>query len=213
MTDSTAPHSAGAPDGGEGGAPPPRRGARYWGLTYGLPVLVFAIIAVAMGYGLLYLDPRHLPSAQIDEPVPQFDLPALPDRRNGLRTEDLMGRVSLVNVFASWCAPCRIEHPLLMDIAREYGEELKIWGIAYKDKPEDTLAWLDRLGDPYNSIGVDLNGRTSIDFGVYGVPETYLVRPDGTIAYRHVGPLTEQEWNRVLAPMVKTLQRQARRDG
>jgi len=193
--------------------PQRRRGIRALGLSYGLPVLLFAIIAGAMGYGLYYLDPRSLPSALIDEPVPEFDLPPLPGHRFGLRSEDLTGRVALVNVFASWCAPCRIEHPLLMDIARGHGEELKIYGIAYKDKPADTMAWLERLGDPYNAVGVDLNGRVAIDFGVYGVPETYLIRPDGTIAYRHVGVLTEHDWHRILAPMVKALQRQSPRGG
>lgn len=188
-------------------------GLRALGLSYGLPILLFAIIAGAMGYGLYFLDPRSLPSAMIDEPVPRFELPPLPGSRHGLSSEDLSGHVALVNVFASWCAPCRIEHPLFMEIARSHGEELKIYGIAYKDKPDDTLAWLKRLGDPYNAVGMDQSGRVAIDFGVYGVPETYLIRPDGTIAYRHVGVLSEQDWNRTLAPMVKALTRQSPRGG
>ncbi len=189
---------------------PPRR--RFL-VTYGLPALVFAIIAAAMGYGLLYLDPRSLPSALIDKPVPDFSLPPLPDRRRGLDSDDLHGQVSIVNVFASWCAPCKVEHPVLMQIAADYEEDVKIFGIAYKDRPTDTVEWLEGLGDPYNAIGVDRTGRVSIDFGVYGVPETYIVRPDGSIAYRHVGPITLQDWNRVIAPMVKTLQREAYRQG
>ncbi|MEQ8347409.1 MAG: DsbE family thiol:disulfide interchange protein [Sneathiellaceae bacterium] len=209
------------PDGASGGtaageAAPDgvtRRGLGRLLLTYGLPALVFAVIAAAMGYGLLYLDPRRLPSAMIDKPAPDFALPSLPDRRNGLDSEQLKGQVSLVNVFASWCAPCKVEHPVLMRIAGSYDENLKIYGIAYKDKPADTVAWLEKLGDPYNAIGVDQDGRVAIDFGVYGVPETYLIRPDGSIAYRHVGPLSEQDWSRVIAPMVKTLQRQAHRRG
>ncbi|MFC3227115.1 DsbE family thiol:disulfide interchange protein [Marinibaculum pumilum] len=189
------------------------RPRRRFLVTYGLPALVFAVIAAAMGYGLLYLDPRSLPSALIDKPVPDFSLPPLPDRRRGLDSDDLHGQVSIVNVFASWCAPCKVEHPVLMQIAADYEEDVKIFGIAYKDRPADTVKWLEELGDPYNAIGVDRTGRVSIDFGVYGVPETYVVRPDGSIAYRHVGPITQQDWNRVIAPLVKTLQREAYRQG
>jgi cytochrome c biogenesis protein CcmG/thiol:disulfide interchange protein DsbE len=168
-------------------------------LLFVIPVLLFAGVATYLGFGLTR-DPRQLPSALIDKPAPEFQLPAL-SAKPGLATGDLTGRVTLVNFFASWCAPCRIEHPLLMRL----GKEVPLVGVAYKDKPEDSKRFLERLGDPYTRIGVDRDGRTAIDFGVYGVPETYVVDREGKIRYRHVGPLTPEVWRDTIAPLMARL--------
>ena len=170
-------------------------------LVYILPVLLFVVVA---GYFFLGLqrDPSLLPSALIDKPSPAFALPGL-GTKPGFASADLAGKVVLVNFFASWCAPCRVEHPLLMRLAEE--GKVVLWGIDYKDKPEDASRLLAQLGDPYGRIGVDENGRTAIDFGVYGVPETYVVDKEGRIRYRQVGPISAETWDRVLLPLVKQL--------
>ena len=170
-------------------------------LVYILPVLLFVVVA---GYFFLGLrrDPGLLPSALIDKPAPAFALPGL-GARPGIASADLSGKVVLVNFFASWCVPCRVEHPLLMRLAEE--GKVTLWGIDYKDKPEDATRLLAQLGDPYGRIGVDESGRTAIDFGVYGVPETYVVDKEGRIRYRQVGPISAETWDRVLLPLVKQL--------
>ena len=170
-------------------------------LVYILPVLLFVVLA---GYFFLGLqrDPSLLPSALIDKPAPAFALPGL-GARPGIASADLAGKVVLVNFFASWCAPCRVEHPLLMRLAEE--GKVTLWGIDYKDKPEDATRLLAQLGDPYGRIGVDESGRAAIDFGVYGVPETYVVDKQGRIRYRQVGPISAETWDRVLLPLVKQL--------
>ena len=170
-------------------------------LVYILPVLLFVVVA---GYFFLGLrrDPGLLPSALIDKPAPAFALPGL-GARPGIASADLAGKVVLVNFFASWCAPCRVEHPLLMRLAEE--GRVTLWGVNYKDKPADASRLLTQLGDPYGRIGVDENGRTAIDFGVYGVPETYVIDKQGRIRYRQVGPISAETWDRVLLPLVKQL--------
>ena len=170
-------------------------------LVYILPVLLFVVVA---GYFFLGLqrDPSLLPSALIDKPSPAFALPGL-GTKPGIASADLSGKVVLVNFFASWCVPCRVEHPLLMRLAEE--GKVTLWGIDYKDKPEDATRLLAQLGDPYGRIGVDESGRTAIDFGVYGVPETYVVDKEGRIRYRQVGPISPETWDRVLLPLVKQL--------
>ena len=170
-------------------------------LVYILPVLLFVVVA---GYFFLGLrrDPGLLPSALIDKPAPAFTLPGL-GARPGIASADLAGKVVLVNFFASWCVPCRVEHPLLMRLAEE--GRVTLWGINYKDKPADASRLLTQLGDPNGRIGVDENGRTAIDFGVYGVPETYVIDKQGRIRYRQVGPISAETWDRVLLPLVKQL--------
>ncbi|MCC7272444.1 MAG: DsbE family thiol:disulfide interchange protein [Alphaproteobacteria bacterium] len=165
-------------------------------LVYLLPALVFALVAAYLLAGLS-LDPRALPSALIDKPAPSFDLPALGDVAPGLGTADLGGEVALVNVFASWCVPCRAEHPLLMRLAAEKG--VPVYGIAHKDKPADAMRFLERLGNPYRRIGVDADGRASIEWGVYGVPETFVIDRAGRIRHRHVGALGPQDFAPLLA--------------
>jgi cytochrome c biogenesis protein CcmG/thiol:disulfide interchange protein DsbE len=170
-------------------------------LVYLLPILLFALLA---GYFVLGLqrDPSLLPSALLDKPAPAFDLPGL-GGKPGLATADLAGQIVLVNFFASWCVPCREEHPLLMRLAEE--GKIVLYGVDYKDKPDDASRLLGQLGDPYRRIGVDRDGRTAIDFGVYGVPETYVVDRSGRIRYRHVGPITPDDYERKLLPLLKQL--------
>jgi cytochrome c biogenesis protein CcmG/thiol:disulfide interchange protein DsbE len=170
-------------------------------LLFALPVLLFAGIVGYFAIGLTR-DPSTLPSALIDKPAPAFDLPGL-GTRQGLAAADLEGAVTVVNFFASWCAPCRVEHPLLMRLARE--GRITLYGVAYKDRPEDSERFLAQLGDPYERIGVDRDGRVAIDFGVYGVPETYVLDKAGKIRYRHVGPLTPEAWRTEVAPLVQKL--------
>jgi len=172
-------------------------------LIYLLPVALFLVLA---GYFALALrpgrDPSVLPSAMIDQPAPAFDLGGL-DGKAGLARGTLEGQVALVNFFASWCAPCRVEHPLLMRLAQD--EHVPLYGIAWKDKPAEAERYLDQLGDPYRRVGLDESGRTGIDFGVYGVPETYLIDKEGHIRFRFVGPLTPEALQRELLPRLKAL--------
>jgi cytochrome c biogenesis protein CcmG/thiol:disulfide interchange protein DsbE len=171
-------------------------------LAFIAPAALFALLLAAFAIGLGH-DPRLLPSALIDRPAPDFALPGLYDGAPGLDRRDLDGGVAIVNFFASWCLPCRDEQPQLMALARRPGVALD--GIAYKDKPEESRRFLDRLGNPYRRIGVDRAGTTAIDFGVYGVPETYLVDKSGHIRYRHVGPVTEADVERTLLPLIDRL--------
>jgi cytochrome c biogenesis protein CcmG/thiol:disulfide interchange protein DsbE len=172
-------------------------------LIYILPLALFVVLAGYFVVGLTR-DPSIVPSALIDKPVPDFTLPALLKDGKGLATADLKGKVTLVNVFASWCVPCRIEHPLLMRLAHEQG--VTVHGINYKDKPEDAVRWLNQGGNPYAAIGADQDGRVSIDWGVYGVPETYVVDPQGRIRYKVVGPLMPEEVQKTILPLIKELQ-------
>ena len=171
-------------------------------LLFLIPVAIFAVVAVYFVLGL-QRDPSIVPSALIDKPAPAFDLPPVHDGADGFKTADLEGRVSLVNVFASWCIPCRVEHPLFMELAAN--GTVPVLGINWKDQQPDAVAWLAELGDPFERIGLDLNGRAGIEWGVYGVPETYVIGPDGRIRYKHVGPLTREELDRTILPMVQDL--------
>ena len=170
-------------------------------LLFILPLLLFLGLAAAFFAGL-GRDPHAVPSALIDKPVPKFALPALLDDRPGLATADLKGGVTLVNVFASWCVPCRLEHPLLMRLAKE-GVELD--GINYKDKTEDAKLWLTDLGDPYKRIGADVAGAVGIDWGVYGVPETFVIDRTGIIRFKQVGPLSADVIHDTIMPLVSKL--------
>jgi len=168
-------------------------------LVFLLPVLVFVVLAglflVRLGGG----DPSRLPSALIDKPAPVFSLPPLEGLTAngrpvpGLSNEDLKGRVTVVNVWASWCAPCRLEHPLLVDLAKD--PSIRVVGINQKDDPDNARRFLGSLGNPYAAVGADRNGRASIEWGVYGVPETFIVGPDGTIRHKHIGPLTPENFS------------------
>jgi len=173
-------------------------------LGFLVPLLVFMALVVILGIGLT-LDPRKVPSPLIGKPVPEFSLPPVKGRTLGLASADLKGEVSLVNVFASWCVPCRQEHPLFVELKAK--GVVPIHGINYKDQPDAAARWLDELGDPYTRTGADLDGRVSIDWGVYGVPETFLVDREGRIAYKHIGPLTPQIMSEKLMPLIERLRR------
>jgi cytochrome c biogenesis protein CcmG/thiol:disulfide interchange protein DsbE len=171
---------------------------------YLLPAALFALLAIGF-YGGLETDTTVLPSALIDQPAPDFSLPSLAGGGDtGFSSGDLTGKVSLVNVFASWCAPCRAEHPVLNALAKS--KRVPIYGINYKDKPEAARAWLAELGDPYVGIGAD-SGRVGIEWGVYGVPETFVVDRQGRIRYKHVGPLTQADLDRKILPLIAKLEK------
>ena len=170
---------------------------------YFLPIALF-VGTVAILYSGLWNNPEELPSAMIGKHVPDFDLapiPGLEGKTPGLTSAELKGRPVLVNFFASWCIPCKAEHPLLLRL-KESGVA-PIYGINYKDKPEDALHWLNELGNPYNAIGDDREGRVAIDWGVYGVPETYVVDASGKILYRYAGPLTSSDLEKTILPLLK----------
>ena len=173
-------------------------------LVFVVPLLLFGGLALLFATQLGH-DPKIVPSALIDREVPEFDLPPLKADKGGLSTADLKGRVALVNIFASWCIPCRAEHPILMDLSKR--DDIAIYGINYKNKPEEAKAWLAELGDPYDRIGVDRNGRAGIEWGVYGVPETFVVDRDGRIRYKVVGPLTPREVKDTVLPLIRELAR------
>lgn len=180
---------------------------RRW-VAGAIPLLVFAAVAVFLAIGLT-LNPREVPSPLIGRPVPQFSLPPVLGRTLGLSDQDLKGEVSVVNVFASWCIPCRQEHPLIQRLARE----VPVHGLNYKDRPEDAARWLDELGDPYTRTGADIDGRVSIDWGVYGVPETFIIDRDGRIAYKQIGPIPPQVLEEKILPLIRKLQQQQKDAG
>lgn len=168
-----------------------------------LPAAVFAAFAVALYWGLWNKDDR-LPSTLIGRHVPEFALPPIEGRENGLSSADLQGQISLVNVWASWCVSCRTENPLLVELA-EVGT-VSIYRINYKDDPEEALAFLEKFGDPFIHIGADRSGRVAIDWGVYGLPETFVIDAEGRIAYKHVGPFDRRSLEEDILPVVRRLQ-------
>ncbi len=174
-------------------------------LRYFVPIVVFTALAIAFGWALNH-DPRAIPSALIGKPVPVFSLLPVKGRLLGLSNTDLKGEVSLVNVFASWCVACREEHLLLMKMKADGVSP--IHGLNYKDAPDDAARWLNTFGDPYTRTGADLNGRVGIDWGVYGVPETFVIGKDGHIAHKHIGPLTSEALEQTILPLIRKLRQQ-----
>lgn len=167
------------------------------------PLVIFLGLAALLGVGLT-LNPRELPSPLLDRPVPRFELAAVKGRTLGLATADLRGEVSVVNVFASWCKECRDEHPLWMQLAAQ--RAFPLHGLNYKDKPDDAARWLGELGDPYVRTGADLDGRAGIEWGVYGVPETFVIDKRGVIRLKIVGAINPQIVEKRLLPLVSKLQ-------
>jgi cytochrome c biogenesis protein CcmG/thiol:disulfide interchange protein DsbE len=167
-----------------------------------MPIASFVGMAIAFAWGLTR-DPKILPSTLIGKSVPQFSLPPVKGRSLGLSTADLRGEVSLVNVFASWCVECRLEHPLIMQLKAE--GVVTIHGFNYKDKPDDAARWLNSLGDPYTRTGADINGRAGIEWGVYGVPETFVITKGGHIAYKNIGPLSAEVLEKKIIPLIQSL--------
>ena len=170
---------------------------------YFLPLLVLIGLVVLFVFGLQN-DPRLVPSPFIGKPVPEFTLPRLDQPATMVKSSELKGATSLINIWATWCIPCRQEHPLLMDLAKE--SDVKIFGLNYKDISSDAIIWLAQLGNPYDLTLVDEDGRAGIDLGVYGVPETFVVDRDGIIQYKHVGPLTDEIMDELIIPMIKELE-------
>lgn len=166
-------------------------------MRYAIPVAVLLALLVLLAGGLTR-DPREVPSPLVGKAAPAFDLPLLGGTQRA-SVESFKGRALLVNFFASWCAGCQVEHPVLLKLAREQGVE--IVGIAYKDVPTDTLQWLDRHGSPYRSVVVDQAGSMGLDWGVYGVPETFVLDEQGVIVHKQIGPMTPEAWARI-APML-----------
>lgn len=169
---------------------------------------MFLVLAVYFAIGLTK-DPKIIPSALIDKPVPDFTLPPIENGTaegygKGLASGDLKkGGISVVNVFASWCIPCRAEHPFITRLAKM--KVARVYGLNYKDKPKEALHWLKELGDPYFTIGADFKGRVGIDWGVHGVPETFIVDGQGQIRYRHVGPLNRELLDEKILPVIRKL--------
>ncbi|MFZ1814962.1 MAG: DsbE family thiol:disulfide interchange protein [Rhizobiaceae bacterium] len=162
-----------------------------------IPLLVFAALAAIFFKQLTGGSTGHdVPSALIGKPAPQFELPRLEGLASngtileGFSTASLQGKVSVVNVWASWCAPCRVEHPEITKLAQR--DDIQLLGLNYKDKTENALRFLGQLGNPFDAVGVDSSGSVAIDWGVYGVPETFIVNRAGIITYKHVGPLSEE---------------------
>ncbi|MBO9512484.1 MAG: DsbE family thiol:disulfide interchange protein [Variovorax sp.] len=169
-----------------------------------LPLGAFLLLAIALAAGMRH-DPRALPSPLIDKPAPEFELPLLEDRTRSVRASEMRGKVWVLNVWASWCAPCQLEHSVLVDFAAR--SRVPMIGLNYKDKPEAARQWLGRLGNPYAATLVDADGATGIDFGVYGVPETFVIDQAGVIRLRHAGPVSAEFVERTLLPLVRELAR------
>jgi cytochrome c biogenesis protein CcmG/thiol:disulfide interchange protein DsbE len=170
-----------------------------------VPLIGFLGLALALAWGMSR-NPTTIPSALIGKPVPQFSLPPVKGRTLGLSSADLNGQVSLINVFASWCVACREEHPVLMQMKAD--NVVPIHGLNYKDQPDNAARWLNTMGDPYTRTGADIEGRVAIDWGVYGVPETFVVTKDGRIAYKQIGAVTSKVLDEKILPLIRKLQRQ-----
>ena len=170
---------------------------------YLLPLAGFIVLAGFLAAGLK-LDPKEIPSPLINKPVPVFSVTTLFDSDQSIGTEQLKGQVWLLNVWASWCVACRQEHPLLNELAGQ--DVLPIVGLNYKDQRDDAINWLGELGNPYTIIAHDLKGNVGIDFGVYGVPESFLIDKKGQIRYKQIGPFTQESIQQTLLPLINTLQ-------
>jgi cytochrome c biogenesis protein CcmG/thiol:disulfide interchange protein DsbE len=167
-----------------------------------IPLLIFVPLLLLLGVGLKH-DPREVPSPLIGKPAPAFDLAQLDDTSKRLSPEALKGKPWLLSVWASWCTSCQQEHPLLVDLAKR--GEVTIVGLDYKDEPAEAKAWLQRWGNPYSLTVSDRDGRVGINYGVYGVPETYVIDRAGVIRYKHIGPLTPEVIDGKLLPMMRRM--------
>jgi cytochrome c biogenesis protein CcmG/thiol:disulfide interchange protein DsbE len=174
-------------------------------LKYLIPLAIFLVLVIFLAIGLTR-NPQELPSALLDKPAPIFRLPQLKQPDKTFSAEDMRGKVWMLNVWASWCVACRDEHPYLFEYQKSGA--VPIYGLNYKDRPEDALGWLSELGDPYLLSAVDLDGRVAIDYGVYGAPESYIIDKSGTIRMKHVGPVMPEVWEKKILPLVQELNRQ-----
>jgi cytochrome c biogenesis protein CcmG/thiol:disulfide interchange protein DsbE len=172
-------------------------------LRYLAPLLLFLLLA-ALLYRGLSLDPKRVPSPLIDKPMPAFTLPLLKDANATISDADLKGQVSLVNIWATWCVSCRAEHEVLLELAAT--GKARIYGLNYKDNRPDAQRWLQQLGDPYIANAFDEDGRTGIDWGVYGAPETFIMDRQGIIRHKHIGPLTREVVYSEILPLIARLE-------
>jgi cytochrome c biogenesis protein CcmG/thiol:disulfide interchange protein DsbE len=172
-------------------------------LRYVIPLVVFILLVILLSVGL-QKDPRLVPSPLIGKPAPVFELPVLGSPEQSFNQQQMLGKVWLFNVWASWCVACRSEHPLINDLASL--KLVEIIGLNYKDTPSDAQKWLNRLGNPYQVSVMDSNGRVGIDWGVYGVPETFLVDKKGIIRFKQIGPVTQEVLQDSIIPLIKQLQ-------
>ena len=168
-----------------------------------IPLGIFVVLLAFLGIGLT-LNPREVPSPLVDKPAPAFSLAQLHAPERVLTPADLKGQVWLLNVWASWCVSCRQEHPLLVELGK--ANMVPIYGLNYKDQRPDALKWLDQFGNPYTASIMDPDGRVGIDYGVYGVPETFLIDKGGVIRYKQIGPITPEVLQQKLLPMIRSLQ-------
>ena len=171
-------------------------------LKYIIPLILFLVMAVFLAMGL-NLNPRDIPSPLINKPAPVFSLPILGQADKTLSNTDLSGKVWMLNVWASWCASCRVEHPVFNQLAQK--RVVTLIGLNYKDEPESARQWLAQLGNPYNVSIMDQQGRTGIDYGVYGVPETFVIDKKGIVRYKHTGPVSAKDVQTILLPLIAQL--------
>jgi cytochrome c biogenesis protein CcmG/thiol:disulfide interchange protein DsbE len=186
----------------EGAAPPPAEPKSK--LRFLIPLALFIVLAGFLFRGL-FLNPREVPSPFIGKPAPQFSLAQLAQPDKAFAPKDMQGQVWLLNVWASWCVACRQEHPLLVDLARK--KAVPIVGLNYKDKPDAARGWLAQWGDPYDLSVKDNDGRVGIEYGVYGVPETFVIDKAGVIRFKQIGPITEEVWTKKMAPLIEQLRK------
>lgn len=171
-------------------------------MRFAIPLSIFVLMVGLLGYGLT-LDPKKVPSPLIDKPAPAFSLSVLHQPDLKLSQKDMLGQVWVMNVWASWCVSCRAEHEIITRLAKQ--NLTPIIGLNYKDQSKDAKAWLNQFGNPYMASIVDLDGRVGIDWGVYGVPETFIIGKDGLIKYKHIGPVTQESLDAEVIPMLKQL--------
>jgi cytochrome c biogenesis protein CcmG/thiol:disulfide interchange protein DsbE len=171
-----------------------------------IPLAVFAVMVIFLAIGLT-LDPREVPSPLIGKPAPAFSLPVVADAEQSLSPADFLGQVVLVNVWASWCVSCRQEHPVLLNLAQQ--NVVPVYGLNYKDQRDAAQGWLRQYGNPYIASAFDADGRAGIDWGVYGVPETFVIDKQGLIRHKHTGPVTPEALEKDILPLVRQLQGEA----
>jgi len=173
-------------------------------LRFLIPLAIFIVLAGFLLRGL-FLNPREVPSPLINKPAPQFSLAQLTQPQQIFGPKDMQGQVWLLNVWASWCVACRQEHPLLVELAKR--KSVPIIGLNYKDKPDAATGWLAQFGNPYDLSVKDIDGRVGIDYGVYGVPETFLIDKAGVIRFKQIGPITEEVWTKKMQPLIEQLRK------
>ena len=172
-------------------------------LRYLVPLAIF-IVLVAFLYRGLSLDPKRIPSPLVGKPMPEFSLPSLKDPAVTISNDDFKGKVSILNIWATWCVSCRAEHTVLLQLAQS--NKVDIYGLNYKDERDKAKQWLAQLGDPYVANAFDADGRVGIDWGVYGAPETFIMDQQGIIRHKHIGPLTVENLNNEILPIIAELQ-------